>query len=407
VCLLAVIFVLAFFNSSWAEFSCFPGDSADTCCGADSGLYGYSWDLGCCDTLLVVPWVHTDTCFISCYMGNCDTTCINTPGKKFPRFVYVNLLVTHDSNTFWDDSPDWSQDSIAAFITPLLFWHQPVSGTNADSVIFPFNQANPLDPSSLNNKVTNAYMPMGRSMFRHFVDYRTGTPDTVYHNRMLQMVQNFKAAWNVYTDLVDPDYHASSGDSGHVFLGLAIIDQNCQRWWEGNKVLLATLTFQVYMPEDFDTAEICFDSVFWPPGSNFTFTRHDGKIYVPRHELPICFRLYDDTVEFTDVRWIEDFTEEEETRPTGFSVSQNYPNPFNPVTNFKFSLLQASHVKIEIFNILGQKVKTLVDKDMRAGIYLVDWDGMDERGVRASSGVYFYRIVAGEFSDIRKMVFLK
>jgi flagellar hook assembly protein FlgD len=64
-------------------------------------------------------------------------------------------------------------------------------------------------------------------------------------------------------------------------------------------------------------------------------------------------------------------------------------------------------VKIDIFNILGQKVKTLTDEAMKAGSYVVDWDGTDERGIEVSSGVYFYRMWADEFSDIKKMVLLK
>jgi hypothetical protein len=403
--LLMVVLVLAFFSSSQAQCPCWPGDLVGTnCCGECSFPPDdpeYSVDLGICDTVYVVPWPHTDTCFYvtidTTIVGpdtTIDTTChyqINNPGESFPCFLYVNLFVTHDSNTFWDTTlvpKGWKQDSIVAFVIPLTFWHHPEGC--ADSVIFPF------ESQSWNNPDINPYYPwMDQSMFRHFVDSRTG--DTVYYNRMLQMVESGKGAWNVYTDI---ESHSSDGDPGHVFFSCVLISPNCQRWWEGSRVLLATLTFQVYMSEDYDTTEICFDSIFWPPLSHLTFGRLDAKVYFPRHFLPIC-----DTV-YTGIRWIEGSTEEE-SRPTTFSVSQNYPNPFNPVTNFRVALPQASHVKIEIFNILGQKVKTLVDEDMRAGIFIVDWDGKDKRGLEVSSGIYFYRIVAGEFSDIKKMVLLK
>jgi len=185
------------------------------------------------------------------------------------------------------------------------------------------------------------------------------------------------------------------------------------RWWEGSRILLATFTFQIYAPSDCDSAMVCFDSTFWPPNNRFGFTRFDAVNYVPRHNLPFGIKVMSDgsvdtctCLEPTDVRWIEGSTEEE-SRPASFSVSQNYPNPFNPVTNFKFTLPQASYVKIEIFNILGQRVKTLLDEDMRAGVYVVDWDGKDERGTEVSSGIYFYRIKAGDFSDIKRMVLLK
>ena len=392
--LLFAMLVLAFSNSSQAQFPCNPGDSVDVCCGADVGLGGYSWDLGSCDTIYIEPWPYTDTCF--------DGTCINNPGENFPCFMYVNVFVTHDSNTFWwTDDTSWVQDSIVAFTVPLIFWHQPVSGMDADSVIFPFDEVDPENPDSWNNILINKYAPMGRSMFRHFVNTRADPPETTF-NRMYEMVKKGgKAQWTVFTSF---ESHSSDGDSGHVYLNVVPLSPTCQRWWEGERVLLATYTFKVFMAEG-DTTEICFDSTFWSPASRLKFTRQDGiDPYCPRHFLPKCFKVFGGTV--TGVRWIEGSTEEE-SRPTTFSVSQNYPNPFNPVTNFRIALPQASHVKIEIFNILGQKMKTLVDEDMRAGVFVVDWDGKDDRGLEVSSGIYFYRIVAGEFSDIKKMVLLK
>jgi hypothetical protein len=270
-CLLVVILILVFSNSSLAQFPCNPGDSVGTsCCGADSGTGGYSWDLGVCDTLYVEPWPETDTCFIVSYPFP-DTICINEPGEEFPCFLYINLFVTHDSNTFWwEDDSSWIQDSLAAFVNPLLFWHQSTGG---DSLIFPFQAM------SWNNPDINPYLPwMDQSMFRHFVDSRTG--DTVYYNRMLQMVEAGNAAWNVYTGI---DSVSSAGDSGHVYLMTTPLSATCQRWWEGERVLLATLTFKVP-----DTMHVCFDSTFWPPSNELAFTRYDAVNYFPRHNLPFC-----------------------------------------------------------------------------------------------------------------------
>ena len=91
-----------------------------------------------------------------------------------------------------------------------------------------------------------------------------------------------------------------------------------------------------------------------------------------------------------------------EQLPTEFSLSQNYPNPFNPATEINFSLPEASHVKLEIFNIMGQKVAVPVNKYLEAGHHSVAWDGSN-----LSSGVYFYRIQAGDVVDTKKMVLLK
>ena len=95
------------------------------------------------------------------------------------------------------------------------------------------------------------------------------------------------------------------------------------------------------------------------------------------------------------------------TIPDGFRLSQNYPNPFNPQTQFELSLPHASHVKVEIFNVLGQQVTTLVDKRLPAGSYRITWDGKDDVGQEVSSGVYLYRLTADEFVHSRKMLLLK
>ncbi len=88
--------------------------------------------------------------------------------------------------------------------------------------------------------------------------------------------------------------------------------------------------------------------------------------------------------------------------PNQFRLYNNYPNPFNPVTQFRFDLPEASHVVLEIYNITGQKTATVVDRYFEAGSHSVTWDASD-----VSSGVYFYRIKAGDFVDSRKMTLIK
>jgi len=99
--------------------------------------------------------------------------------------------------------------------------------------------------------------------------------------------------------------------------------------------------------------------------------------------------------------------EMEELMPRTFSLEQNYPNPFNPVTNISFALPEPGHVRLEVFNILGQNVRTLVDREMTPGTYLVEWDSHDNGGNAVASGVYFYRIAYGDISTTKKMVLLK
>ena len=93
--------------------------------------------------------------------------------------------------------------------------------------------------------------------------------------------------------------------------------------------------------------------------------------------------------------------------PTAFGLSQNYPNPFNPTTNIKYTLAEDAKVTLTVYNMLGQRVKTLVDLEQESGYYTVRWDGTNEIGSRVSSGIYIYRLSAGNFVSTIKMNLLK
>jgi hypothetical protein len=93
--------------------------------------------------------------------------------------------------------------------------------------------------------------------------------------------------------------------------------------------------------------------------------------------------------------------------PRDYSLDQNYPNPFNASTVIRFNTKHDGHVRLDIFNILGQKVKTLVDEYRHFGPQAADWDGTDANGVSVPTGLYFYRLVTADYSDVKKMVLLK
>jgi len=93
--------------------------------------------------------------------------------------------------------------------------------------------------------------------------------------------------------------------------------------------------------------------------------------------------------------------------PYRFELSQNYPNPFNPVTTIDYNLPRRSHVTIEVYNVLGQKVQTLVDREESAGSYTITWDGTTANGQPAATGVYLYRFQAGDHIETKKMILLK
>jgi len=301
-------------------------------------------DLGVCDTLNVLPHKYNGL-------------------DGFPASVTVKLLVTHDQTE--------AVDSIAAFIIPLGYTHTNPSKYCSVGV-------------SCNTTDLFPWPNLNRSIFRNLEI----SPGDSIPNRMMTMSYLFGPEWDFRELNLD--------DSSHFWLSLIPTGGADQRWWEGDRVLLATMTFRVE-----DTMTICIDSMWYFPTNRLIWTRADGKTYIPRHKLPICFKV--DTA-LVGVREIQG---SDESRPSGFSLSQNYPNPFNPATNFQFSLCKSAHVKIEIFNIVGQKVRILVDEDMKPGFYVADWDGKDENQNPVSSGIYFYRMQAGEFADMKKMLLLK
>jgi hypothetical protein len=91
----------------------------------------------------------------------------------------------------------------------------------------------------------------------------------------------------------------------------------------------------------------------------------------------------------------------------GFELAQAAPNPFVDNTSIRYSIPSRQHVSIEVYNILGQKVRTLVDEAKEANSYVAEWDGRSDAGARVSSGIYFYKMVSGEFAATKKAVLLK
>ncbi|MFQ5599621.1 MAG: FlgD immunoglobulin-like domain containing protein, partial [Candidatus Krumholzibacteriia bacterium] len=89
-------------------------------------------------------------------------------------------------------------------------------------------------------------------------------------------------------------------------------------------------------------------------------------------------------------------------------LDQNRPNPFNPRTSLRFALESPDHVTLAIYDVLGRRVRTLIDDVLGAGPHVDFWDGLDERGVQVASGVYLYKLTTGSgFGQSRKMVLLR
>ncbi|KPL04648.1 MAG: hypothetical protein AMJ73_04030 [candidate division Zixibacteria bacterium SM1_73] len=208
------------------------------------GLTGLVWaqcpedtiDLGDCDTLHVVAW---DAEY-------CDS---------FPCLVHVSLLVTHDSNAFYQDPPGrWVQDSIREFSIPLKWSH-----------------TNPTAHCTLSaEKNIASHSDTVNGIFRHFGGKR---------NRMLELYEMGEGEeWNVLWVFVN-------NASPSPWLALILIPTHQDpSWWEGNRILLATITFTVS-----DTTTIYIEpNLLSPPMPIFEFSRYDAKLYIPRHNMPLC-----------------------------------------------------------------------------------------------------------------------
>ncbi len=95
------------------------------------------------------------------------------------------------------------------------------------------------------------------------------------------------------------------------------------------------------------------------------------------------------------------------SRPLDFSLSQNHPNPFNSNTNISYSVPMPGQIKLTIYDLLGRRVRTLTDEHQTPGNKSIDWNGTDDQGNTVATGIYFYRIEAGEFTETKKMLMLK
>jgi len=97
----------------------------------------------------------------------------------------------------------------------------------------------------------------------------------------------------------------------------------------------------------------------------------------------------------------------ETVNPVSFALKQNYPNPFNPSTSISYTITQNNDVKLEIINLTGQIVNTLVNTKQHIGTYSVEWDGRKINGEKVTSGIYLYRLSVGEEMQSKKMVLVK
>ena len=113
------------------------------------------------------------------------------------------------------------------------------------------------------------------------------------------------------------------------------------------------------------------------------------------------------TTNMTDLPTALDDQKQVNNMPVDYKLENAYPNPFNPTTTIRYSIPVSNNVKIEVYNIMGQKVRTLVNQYKTAGTYSVTWDAKDEAGVKVATGMYFYRMQASHFQTVKKIILMK
>ncbi len=127
-----------------------------------------------------------------------------------------------------------------------------------------------------------------------------------------------------------------------------------------------------------------------------------GDVILVKTQKPLTGQ---DVYEFNSLVFLDDH--QSQNLPGRMTLYQNYPNPFNPTTTIRYYLPKRENITLTIHNILGQKVRTLVENYQSAGMHSLIWDGANNNGQQASSGIYFYRLKTGNSVLIRKMIYLR
>jgi len=128
-------------------------------------------------------------------------------------------------------------------------------------------------------------------------------------------------------------------------------------------------------------------------------TEVDGSDLVIRNLIVKDYPIILSTASLVDIA--------SESNPVVFELNQNYPNPFNPQTTITYEMKDNTHVSLKIYNILGQSVKTLVDKKQFEGSHIIQWNGLDQFGNTVGAGIYFYQLTAGDQIYTKKMVLIR
>jgi hypothetical protein len=414
-------------------------DSAETCCDwfLYDGIYHEWYDawnppIPGKPIIRATGYTHSMDCDLCWYWKSPDTTTAPSGMPDFDQYQFIDSsaldLPTAVANCLWwfDAVPEDTNPPDLIRLLSTYFGTDPDSGTFVDS------------------------LQMGLSSY--FDEYEFDLEGQTYSQPDLsEMADSLRNYQNIVLIL---GFWQSDGDSWYRFGGHAVtlagvcsesswvglsdpaVD-GAELGWQGRFFPLDhpphpdnhTLhNNSIYVSHDIyllDTSFVIHEDTPWTikdfyHADTLLFRRFEGRNFQPGQEED--GGAYDPARSvYTEVEYalmicpkVTAVEEEEEVITfKDFELFQNHPNPFNNETTIKYTLSKSCHVSLVIYNILGQKVRTLVTEHQGAGVKTVGWDGKDEKGVDLSSGIYFYQLSAGsigkagEISQTKRMVLLK
>jgi hypothetical protein len=161
-------------------------------------------------------------------------------------------------------------------------------------------------------------------------------------------------------------------------------------------------TSEIVLAADLPEREEMAFKVDWVTPSSIDNQPRIYAVIDPRNEIAEIHENNNKGNSILEIQGLTAVEEYESTMPTNYSLEQNYPNPFNPSTRIRFTVSTSGMISIDVFNMQGQKVETLVNEKYSPGVYEVEFRADD-----LASGLYFYRLSAGNFTNVQKMMLLK
>lgn len=233
---------------------------------------------------------------------------------------------------------------------------------------------------------------------------------TAYANETVQFAMRFASTNTAYPGWFVDNFTVTGGiraTASPENFAAAVFEDDVTLTWNAPETELTVTGYNLYRSfgEDDEFGDIY--QTFGPDTYSFTdVDLNDGNYTYG------LTAVYDDVESETTTQMVEigggtGVDDNLTLAPSHYALSQNYPNPFNPTTEITFAIPNKETVTLNIYNLNGQLIKTLVDEEKDAGYYNVTWNGTDNRGSSVASGVYIYRIDSGEYHSTKKMIMLK